>query len=254
MDYFNNINGCKKDMLLSEKLVSQGNFLFKYRGILPIIILIPALWLTYVHRTNASSESAIFWTQLFYAISLFGLLIRIYTVGHSAPNTSGRNTNEGQVADSVNSTGIYSLCRHPLYIGNFFMWLGIAALTFHVWFILFFMITYCFYYERIMIAEENFLNHKFKDTYQNMAANVPAIIPNFKNWRKNKNPFSFKKVIIQEKTGILLLNGCFWLFNSIDMISASKAWSFQNCWFVLFMVAIIYYVVIKLLQKTTKVF
>ena len=33
-------------------------------------------------------------------------------------NTSGRNTHD-QVADSLNTSGIYSIVRHPLYVGNF---------------------------------------------------------------------------------------------------------------------------------------
>lgn len=238
-------------MLLNEKLISQGNVLFKYRGILPIIILLPALWLTYQYRTHDLDEADSCWTIVFYLISIFGLLIRVYAVGHASPNTSGRNTSEGQVADSINSTGIYSQCRHPLYIGNFFMWLGLAALTYNLWFLLFFIIMYFFYYERIMMAEENFLQGKFGDQYHKMAQQVPAVIPNFKNWVPNKNPFSLKKVIRQEKTGILLLNGCFWLFTSIEKFPSEAAWSMTNNWFILFVASIVYYMLIKLIQKTT---
>lgn len=95
-------------MLLQDKMVSQGNFLFKYRGVLPVIILIPALWLTYVRQNFSTADTNNCVTYFLYAVAVFGLLIRIYAVGHASPNTSGRNTSEGQVADSVNNTGIYS--------------------------------------------------------------------------------------------------------------------------------------------------
>ncbi|MGB8874133.1 MAG: hypothetical protein WCC75_12145, partial [Desulfobaccales bacterium] len=39
--------------------------------------------------------------------------------------TSGRNT-QGQVAETLNTTGIYSLVRNPLYLGNFLIWLGLS--------------------------------------------------------------------------------------------------------------------------------
>ena len=59
--------------------------------------------------------------MIFLAVSLLGEAIRIITVGHAPRNTSGRNTTEGQVADVINTSGIYSIIRHPLYVGNFLL-------------------------------------------------------------------------------------------------------------------------------------
>ena len=59
-------------------------------------------------------------------IGLFGVLLRLYTVDFTPNNTSGRNTSEGQIADELNTTGLYSLTRNPLYVGNFFMWMGLG--------------------------------------------------------------------------------------------------------------------------------
>ena len=238
-------------MLLQDKLVSQGNFLFKYRGVLPVIILVPALWLTYVRENFANPETNDCVTYFLYAVAVFGLLIRIYAVGHASPNTSGRNTSEGQVADSVNNTGIYSQCRHPLYIGNFFMWLGLAGLTFNAWFLLFFTVSYFFYYERIILAEESYLFGKFSNAYKDMANSVPAIIPKCGGWIKNKNPFSLKKIIRQEKTGILLMNGLFLLFDAIHEKSIDDVWNNHRFWSVLFIATAVYYVLVKLIEKTT---
>jgi protein-S-isoprenylcysteine O-methyltransferase Ste14 len=238
-------------MLLRNKMVIQGNFLFKYRGILPVLILVPALWLTYSRPLAVEQDCYNTLTRIFYALAVGGLLIRIYAVGHASPNTSGRNTSEGQIADSVNNTGLYSQCRHPLYIGNFFMWLGLAGLTFHVWFILFFIVSYFFYYERIILAEESFLEGKFSDAYTTLAKQVPAIIPKCSGWIKNKNPFSLKKVIRQEKTGILLLNGLFLLFNAIHETTWQGVWNNHTGWAQLFMVTVGYYVVVKVIEKTT---
>lgn len=64
------------------------------------------------------------WAWSCIAVSLFGLLIRAVTIGFTPKGTSGRNTKEGQVAEVLNTKGIYSVVRHPLYLGNYFMWLG----------------------------------------------------------------------------------------------------------------------------------
>ena len=58
-----------------------------------------------------------------------GFLFRAWAIGTTPAGTSGRNTKE-QVAEVLNSTGIYSIVRHPLYVGNYFMWIGIVAYVF----------------------------------------------------------------------------------------------------------------------------
>ncbi len=56
-------------------------------------------------------------------ISFFGLALRVIVVGHAPYGTSGRNTRE-QVADTLNTTGMYSIVRHPLYLANYLIILG----------------------------------------------------------------------------------------------------------------------------------
>ena len=133
--------------------------------------------------------------------------IRIYTVGHTPVGTSGRNT-AGQVADSLNTTGIYSVVRHPLYLGNFLMWLGIALLTCNIGFVTAFILGYWIYYERIMYAEEQFLRRKFGDTYLHWAEQTPAFLSRFNRFKPSGLPFSWKKVAKKKKT-VCLLFSCY---------------------------------------------
>ncbi len=168
-------------MALQEEMEKQGNFLFKYRGYLPLIIVAIGLAVFIEPYLNvidifALKYSTIQFIGLF--ISLIGLFIRAYAVGHTPANTSGRNTKE-QLADELNTTGIYSTVRHPLYLGNFFMWLGAAILINNGWFVVAFILLYWIYYERIMFAEEQFLRRKFGSAYTDWADKTPAFIPNF---------------------------------------------------------------------------
>jgi len=39
--------------------------------------------------------------MIFLGISIFGELIRVFTVGFAPRNTSGRNTSAGQIADEL---------------------------------------------------------------------------------------------------------------------------------------------------------
>jgi protein-S-isoprenylcysteine O-methyltransferase Ste14 len=112
---------------------------------------------TYLGATHEANE---IWQMFCLAISFMGLAIRILTVGRAPLGTSGRNTRE-QVANTLNTTGIYSLVRHPLYLGNYLILIGMALWP-HIWWLA--VLTSCFfalYYERIMLAEEAFLREKF---------------------------------------------------------------------------------------------
>lgn len=206
-------------MALQEELEQQGVWLFKYRGKLPALVLFIGAILyfqTKIHPETFFVEETfyeIYFEMFCLLISLFGLGIRIYTVGHTPKNTSGRNRNE-QIADSLNTSGSYSLVRHPLYLGNFFLWFGPAMLTGNFWFLVAFCFFYWIYYERIMFAEEQFLRRKFGSNYIAWAENVPAFIPSFKRYIKPELSFDWIKIIKKEINGIA---GILILFSVFDI-------------------------------------
>jgi len=243
-------------MALQEEFEQQGNWLFRYRSFLPLIVLLigTALFL----RTEIYPETfilkgtpyEIYYEMFALLISLIGLYIRVYTVGHTPINTSGRNTKEGQVADSLNTTGMYSIVRHPLYLGNFLMWLGPAMLTGNFWFIIVFILFYCLYYERIMYAEEQFLRNKFGKQYLDWSVYVPAFIPDIKSFKKSNLPFSWKKVLKKEKNGLLAL---FLIFCVYDILGELIANETNYNYFLIAMCILtgISYIILKYLKKKT---
>ena len=176
-------------MALKEEFEQQGKWLFRYRGILPLILLGIGL-MTYLYG-KYSNNSVTIWEkdyEFYYEIvcvlvSLIGLYIRILVVAYTSKNTSGRRVKTLN-ADVLNTSGAYSLVRHPLYLGNFFMWLGPALLTLNGWFIISFCAIYWIYYERIMFTEEQFLRSQFGSVYDKWSKNIPAFIPHFKNYKK----------------------------------------------------------------------
>jgi len=244
-------------MALQEELESQGNFLFKYRGTLPLVILVVALGILFESAINSpgihtDSEFSIY-TFISLGVAFFGLIFRMYTVGHTPKHTSGRNTEE-QVADVLNSTGIYSTVRHPLYVGNFFMWLGVGMLTMNLWFLVAFTFFYWVYYERIMFAEEQFLRRKFGDAYLFWAEKTPAFWPSFKNFKTPAVKFSWAKVIRKEKNGLLAIFVCFFCFQLFTQsIIKGEFKPHYDFWFWSTAGSIVLYYIIKFLRKYTKV-
>ena len=245
-------------MPLQEEFEKQGLYLFRYRSVQPIIILV--IGAAFYVWSQFKPENLLFSTptQEFYfelaclMVCLFGLVIRIYTVGHTPKNTSGRNTHD-QVAETVNTTGSYSLVRHPLYVGNFFMWLGPGLMTQNWWFALLFCTFYWIYYERIMYAEEQFLRKKFGEQWMNWAKDVPAFFPNFKNFKKSVLPFSWRKIFKKEKNGLAAV---FLILSVFDIAGEYIKGTTNYNWVLLIgaVVTFILYIILTILKRKTTLF
>jgi protein-S-isoprenylcysteine O-methyltransferase Ste14 len=236
----------------------KGNWLFKRRGYLPLFCLFGglALYLWRAYLRDDTPNTHYIMDKTWYetgclCISVIGLVIRIFTIGYTAKNTSGRNTS-GQLADSLNTTGIYSMVRHPLYLGNYLMWTGLALLTCNAWFVMIYSLIYWLYYERIMFAEEQFLRKKFGDAYLQWAEKTPAFFPNLRKFRQSDLSFSGKKVLKKEKNGFCALFLLFALFHMSGELLQTE----PNYNYVLLAVAagsVVIYFVLKYLKHHTSV-
>jgi protein-S-isoprenylcysteine O-methyltransferase Ste14 len=246
-------------MALFQEFEKRGVKLFKYRGTLPIFILVAALALyafeRYTALENGLAQHSILegntYQLICLLVSLIGLFVRVHTLGFVSPNTSGRNTHK-QIADGINKTGMYSLLRHPLYLGNFLMWLGIGMLTENISFNIFFILSFWLYYERIMYAEETFLINKFGDEYTDWSKDVPPFVPKFSNYEKPSLDFAWRKIIRQEKSGIAALFIVFMLFHQIGFFFSENSIDLTfSLWNVLFIIFTLYIISVKLIQKNT---
>ena len=181
----------------SEKL---GNQFFKYRGQIPVLFFLLAFFL--MHYFPAQNK----WldqsnTLIAVSLVVLGHLIRALAVGKRAAHTSGRNRDE-QVAEALNSTGIYSMVRHPLYLGNITTYMGWVVFTGIDWLIPAMLIGFLFYYRFIIYAEEQFLTRKFGQDYLDWKSATPLLLPAFWKFKANPQPFSFKTVLENEYSGI----------------------------------------------------
>lgn len=234
-------------MALVHELEKTGNWLFKRRSWLPVALAgAGLLGLYFVNR-----QSILFDMNeelVFLSVALFGELIRIVTVGYAPVNTSGRNTAHGQLADVINTTGIYSVIRHPLYVGNFFMWLGPALFLRSFTFSLIFFLVYWIYYERIIFAEEQFLRKKFSDAYDSWSFRVKAVLPAFKNYTPPALPFSVRTVLRREYNSFINIFVIFavldlarnWLLSERIWLTTMWAWLLGGSVFVWAVVRIIH--------------
>lgn len=198
-------------MLIPDRLKNDGRWLFRWRSYVPLVLLpLIAVALPEEERvSNAigpAAEHVVFFVSL--AISFLGLLIRWLTVAFVTPGTSGRNTRE-QRADRLNTTGMYSVVRNPLYLGNFLAMLGVLACVKVWWVVAIFSLCYWLYIERVIAVEEGYLAEKFGDAYGTWAAATPAFLPKFHGWRQPEERFSLPFLLRREYNGVLAVGAAF---------------------------------------------
>jgi protein-S-isoprenylcysteine O-methyltransferase Ste14 len=237
-------------MALVHEFENSGNWLFKRRSWLPVFIIVAGIVVMYL-----SNRQAILFDMrdelIFLGVSLFGQVIRILTVGFAPKNTSGRNTLNGQIADELNVTGIYSFLRHPLYLGNFFMWLGPVLFLRSIGFTIVFVLLYWLYYERIMFAEEQYLRKKFVDIYDKWSETVSSFIPFSFKYIPPKLPFSVKIVLKREYNSFVNIFVIFTLLDLFRNYFLSKRIYLNKMWIYLFVSAGVIWLVVRTIHKWT---
>jgi protein-S-isoprenylcysteine O-methyltransferase Ste14 len=209
-------------MMLGRQLQAQGGFLFRWRSFLPLLLVFPAMAAflnsdsVEIHFGEVAGDA---WMVLCLTISLAGQAWRSLTVGSVPGGTSGRNTTE-QSADVLNTTGVYSLCRNPLYFGNFVVVFGFALAIETWWLALIVLLSFALYYERIIIAEEAYLDGKFGAAFRAWSKETPSFLPRLTTglagWRPSMQPFSLRKVLRKEYNGYALI---LITFPAIDFLS-----------------------------------
>ncbi|HEX2921089.1 MAG TPA: isoprenylcysteine carboxylmethyltransferase family protein [Bacteroidales bacterium] len=237
-------------MALVHEFEKTGNWLFRRRSWLPVVLVATGILILFL----VNRQAIIFDLRdelIFLGVSLFGELIRIVTVGYAPLNTSGRNTEVGQLADVLNTKGMYSIVRHPLYLGNFFMWLGPVLFMKSIGFLIVFILVYWVYYERIMFAEEQFLRRKFGEAYDKWSEKVPAILPSGWNYIPPTLPFSFRNVLKREYNSFVNI---FVIFTVLDLFRnyfLTERIFFTGMWLYMTIAAIVIWFTIRTIDKKT---
>lgn len=240
-------------MTLRNQLEYSGQWLFRRRSFLPLIVLAAAIPALIGHRFPAGSHALQErWNIFCLMVALSGQAIRFYTIGQVPRGTSGRNRRE-QVAETLNTTGIYSAVRNPLYLGNCLVWLSLAAVpqSLGLWLIV--ALVFWLYHERIILAEEAFLEQKFGEEFRRWAALTPAFFPRFNHWCAAVLPFSFRHALSREYLGTFAIITA---FAAIDMLIDSAVLGhvvFPVSWSIAWLLCLVAFIVIRILRKKTRI-
>lgn len=237
--------------MLREELKESGIRLFRWRSYFPVVLLIAVLALDYLARPERSAISqSLTWDFICLGISFAGLGIRALTIGCVPQGTSVRST-KAQQAESLNSSGMYSIVRHPLYLGNFLVWIGLSLILADWVVTLIVILAFWLTHERIMMSEEAFLEQKFGPQFCEWAKTTPAFLPRFGQWRPASLPFSFRNVLKREYSGFFAIICGFVVLRTWAIYLGTGQWRFDRVSQVILAIGVVVYFSLMILKKNT---
>ncbi len=183
-------------------MIQIGNFFFKYRNLLFILLygllFLPSPELFTENVFQADYKIWPLFIGLF--VTVLGQAIRGATIGLAYIVRGGKD--KKVYAEHLVSTGIFSHCRNPLYVGNILMLLGVGILANSLIYVGIIMPLFLFIYQAIVLAEENFLRGKFGADFDAYCAKVNRWIPSLKGIRAtfSSMEFNWKRWVLKEYT------------------------------------------------------
>jgi protein-S-isoprenylcysteine O-methyltransferase Ste14 len=226
--------------------------LVRHRSWVPLVALAALMAALPFAPPPPEGLDRLLWEGFCVGLSLFGLAVRAVAVGCKPRGTSGRNR-RAQNAQRLNTTGLYSVVRHPLYLGNALMWTGVAVFP-RVWAAAVFVGAFFWlHYERVMLAEEDFLRLKFGAEYERWADRTPAFVPAPARWRAPDLPFSLRAVLKAEYPGFLAMAIVFTTLRAGLDLAQTHRLVLRPFWLGFLAAGVLAYVVLRTLRKHTAV-
>jgi protein-S-isoprenylcysteine O-methyltransferase Ste14 len=142
-----------------------GAWLFRYRGLLPIPLLLVPLC---VH----ASMTRLTWAAGLITIAA-GEVLRLSGVAAAGPATRRRT----RCVPHLVTDGAFAWARNPIYIGNALVWTGVAIATGVLWYVPFAVAAFALEYGFIVRYEEGVLESTFGTAYLAYKQRTPRWIP-----------------------------------------------------------------------------
>lgn len=230
----------------------SGNWLFRWRSYPPVLVFLYIAAVVALDPVpDGGMELRPVWVGMGLLFGVLGLLIRGWTVGHVPMGTSGRGTKRLR-AETLNREGIYSLVRHPLYLGNFFLWIGIPVFAGKVDALVITTLLFWVYYERIMMAEERYLYERFGSVFGEWASRTRCFIPRFSGWVPWAHPFSLRFALGRDYQAVYGFVATIAAVELVRAGAAGEGWRLSAGWLVWFGAGTVLYFVLHLLKRRTR--
>ena len=146
-----------------------GRNAFRYRSYTPVPFLVLAVLFA---RPSAAGLLAGFLAMC------LGEAMRLWSVSVAGPET---RTTRVLAGSELVTEGPYAHTRNPIYIGNMFIYGGVALMSMGLfpWLLIGGMLWFALQYRMIVSFEEEFLERRFGETYRSYRNSVSRFLPRF---------------------------------------------------------------------------
>jgi protein-S-isoprenylcysteine O-methyltransferase Ste14 len=225
--------------------------LFRWRGHLYLLFVACIVWGAIESPlADVGVRERRTWHLASLALALAGVVWRVYTVGHVAPGTSGRSTKAPR-GESLNTTGAYSVMRHPLYVGNYLVVLGCVSATAAWWPVVVASTLYWILHGPIVAAEEEYLRSRFGLTFDEWAGRTPAFLPGLRLWRAPALPFAFRVALRREYRSLPVVVTSMAFVDVTTRVASGQGLSVDPLWTGLLLFSLAFHVTVRALLKTS---
>lgn len=184
---------------MQRLLDMAGAVFFRVRSFAPlpvIFVVMSQSWRSHVHPGPGGAQVDLALNFVGLALCALGAGIRFVTVGYVPAGTSSQSRTMHNHA--LNTEGPYAVVRHPLYLGNFFITLGLLCIAHEPWAWTlgfgYFLVSHLL----IIRAEEALLRRTFTTQYDEWAARVPGWSPKLSAIPRTSGPFDWERAVQRE--------------------------------------------------------
>ena len=174
MVMYNNSNTNYNDKTKKIRSLKSFMYLYKFLQISTLIVCISSIWSNNIYLYKIYENSDIF---VYIGISISGIGITLFSIARFSLGKNYSPCYDSYLPKNINTKGIYSLVRHPIYTSNLLLMVGIfitsasAIICFNT------IILFCYYLASANIEEKAIIK-KFPK-YKKYKNNTGMFIPNF---------------------------------------------------------------------------
>ena len=229
-------------------MIILGNFFFRYRN-----SIAPILFIFLFTPAHAITDSYYILAVIGMLVALTGQAVRMATIGLVYIIRGG---SKGRIfAQGLVKTGIFAHCRNPMYIGNILIMTGMFIMSNSV--VAFIIVPLViFFYQAIVLAEENFLLSKFGEEYEEYTHAVNRWIPRLKGINRSfeSMTFNWRRVVLKEfNTSFIIFLGIVLVFMKNTYVVDKEMFSFCLPYSIeIFIILVVTYLTILYLKKSKK--
>jgi protein-S-isoprenylcysteine O-methyltransferase Ste14 len=231
----------------------QADWPRRFGRIAPILI-VPIVTLAVI--TYASPLVSLHFHEIFeifcLILSLAGLSIRMLAAGY-APGRSSASDGARQPTTPLITDGIYSIVRHPRYVGDYCIGLGVVLIPFVWWLPVLYTLAFWLYYRRTITIDEGVLRRKYGNRYDQWLSTTPALLPRISRWQPTSSLFSFRTALKREHAGLILVIALHSSVEWLEHLVLERRVMLELFWIVLTAIGLFVFVVIRQIDRHTRI-